>query len=412
EKEIERKQRSLADAQRSIEETHLRLQGRENALCSELESIAGLTQEEAKAALIERIRSDVQKDAARLTRHIMQQAEDEAEDRCKRLLATTINRLAVPCVAEATVSTVTLPSDEMKGRIIGREGRNIRAFEKATGVTIVIDDTPGAVVVSSFDPVRRHVAKMALGDLLLDGRIHPTRIEEVVQKAQELTAQQIRQYGEDAALRAGVSDLHPALIQLLGRLKFRFSYAQNVLEHSLEVSHLLGMMAAELGLDQAFARRVGLLHDMGKAVSHEMEGTHAVIGHDLALKYGESPEVANGIGCHHGEMEPITIVGSLCGAADAISASRPGARTEAVEEYVKRVRRLESIAGEFPGVENVYALQAGKELRIMVLPDMIDDDGCLNLARDISKRIEGALSYPGQIKVTVIREKRAIHYAS
>jgi ribonuclease Y len=299
----------------------------------------------------------------------------------------------------------------MKGRIIGREGRNIRALERATGINFIIDDTPGAVVLSGFDPVRKHIAKMALAELVQDGRIHPTRIEEVVEKATLNVHKQIKQYGEDAALRAGAMNLHPELINLLGKLKFRYSYGQNVLDHSLEVSYLMGLMAAEMGLDIRLAKRIGLLHDVGKAVSHEIEGSHAIIGHDLALKYGESKEVANGIGCHHHEMAPITVEADLCSAADAISASREGARIEAVEEYIKRLKKLEDMALEFNGIEKAYAMQAGREVRIVVLPDEVDDVGVVNLARELTKRIEQELSYPGKIKVTVIREKRIVEYA-
>jgi ribonuclease Y len=299
----------------------------------------------------------------------------------------------------------------MKGRIIGREGRNIRALERETGINFIIDDTPGAVVLSGFDPVRKHIAKMALTELVQDGRIHPTRIEEVVEKATLNVHKQIKQYGEDAALRAGAMNLHPELINLLGKLKFRYSYGQNVLDHSLEVSHLMGLMAAEMGLDIRLAKRIGLLHDVGKAVTHEIEGSHAIIGHDLALKYGESKEAANGIGCHHHEMPPLTIEADLCSAADAISASREGARIEAVEEYIKRLKKLEDMAAEYPGVDRAYAMQAGREIRIVVLPNEIDDAGVINLARELTKRIEQELSYPGKIKVTVIREMRVVEYA-
>ena len=341
----------------------------------------------------------------------MKEAKEESEQEASRIIATAINRLAVPCVSETTVNTVAIPNEEMKGRIIGREGRNIRALERATGITCIIDDTPGAIVLSGFDPIRMHIAKMALAELIHDGRIHPTSIEEAVAKAQQNIQKLIKKYGEDAAMRVGAINLHPELINLLGKLKFRFSYGQNILGHSLEVSHLMGMMAAELGLDSRMAKRIGLLHDMGKAVSHEMEGTHAIIGHDLALKYGESKEVANGIGCHHGEIEATTIEGSLCSAADAISASRQGARSESVDEYVKRLKRLEDLACEFSGVEKAYAMQAGREIRVVVLPDEVDDDGVITLARDLTKRIENELNYPGKIKVTVIREKRIIEYA-
>ena len=299
----------------------------------------------------------------------------------------------------------------MKGRIIGREGRNIRALERATGINFIIDDTPGAVVLSGFDPIRKQIAKMALTELVQDGRIHPTRIEEVVEKSTVQIQKQIKQYGEDAALRAGAMNLHPELIYLLGKLKFRYSYGQNVLDHSIEVSYLMGLMAAEMGLDIRLAKRIGLLHDIGKAVTHEIEGSHAIIGHDLAIKYGETKEVANGIGCHHHEMPPFTVEADLCSPADAISASREGARIEAIEEYIKRLKKLEDMALEFPGVEKAYAMQAGREIRIVVIPDQVDDAGVISLARTLTKRIEQELSYPGKIKVTVIREKRIVEYA-
>jgi ribonuclease Y len=380
-------------------------------LLNELEKISGLSAIEAKEILINKVTCDVKADAANLIRRISKEAEEEADAQASMIIATAINRLAASCVSETTVHTVSIPNEEMKGRIIGREGRNIRSLEKETGVNFIIDDTPMAVVLSGFDPIRMNIAKIALTDLVTDGRIHPTRIEEAVEKAKLTTAKQIKQYGEDAALKAGAMNLHPQIILLLGKLKFRFSYGQNILDHSLEVSHLMGLMAAELGLDVRLAKRIGLLHDMGKAVSHEMEGSHAIIGHDIALKYGESKEVANGIGCHHQEMESSTIEASLCSAADAISASRPGARIEAVEEYINRLTKLEDIAHEFPGVEKAFALQAGREIRISVLPDMVDDIGVMSLARELSKRIEQELNYPGKIKVTVVREKRAVEYA-
>lgn len=380
-------------------------------LRSQLEKVSGLSTAEAKEFLIQKIQNEIKTESANLIRKTIKEAEEEAEREASKIISTAINRLASQCVSEATINTVAIPNEEMKGRIIGREGRNIRTLERLTGVNFIIDDTPGAVVLSGFDPIRMQTAKMALTDLITDGRIHPTRIEEAVEKAKANIQKQIKQHGEDAALRTGAVNLHPDLIQLLGKLKYRFSYGQNVLDHSIEVSNLMGIMAAELGLDIRLAKRIGLLHDIGKAISHEVEGTHAVIGHDLALKLGETKEVANGIGCHHFEMPPLTVEASLCSAADAISASRPGARTEAVEEYVKRLRKLEDLAYDFPGVEKAYAMQAGREIRIVVLPDMVDDDGIVNLARDLTKRIEDELSYPGKIKVTVIREKRIVEYA-
>lgn len=394
----------IDEEKKNVAETHARL-------VAELEKASGLSSIEAKEMLLSRLTNEVKTEAANLIRRIKKEAEEEAEKEASTIIATAINRLAVPCASETTVCTVTIPNEDMKGRIIGREGRNIRALERETGINFIIDDTPGAVVLSGFDPVRKHIAKMALTELVQDGRIHPTRIEEVVEKATLNVHKQIKQYGEDAALRAGAMNLHPELINLLGKLKFRYSYGQNVLDHSLEVSHLMGLMAAEMGLDIRLAKRIGLLHDVGKAVTHEIEGSHAIIGHDLALKYGESKEVANGIGCHHHEMPPLTIEADLCSAADAISASREGARIEAVEEYIKRLKKLEDMALEYPGVDRAYAMQAGREIRIVVLPDEIDDAGVINLARELTKRIEQELSYPGKIKVTVIREKRVVEYA-
>ncbi|MEI8124148.1 MAG: ribonuclease Y [Parachlamydiaceae bacterium] len=409
--DVERREAVLASRKIQIDEEKAILNVTQTKLLTQLESTAGLSAKEAKDNLLKEIAHEVKRDAANFLNKTMKETHDEAEREASKIIATAINRLAVSCVSEVTVNTVAIPNDEMKGRIIGREGRNIRALERATGVNIIIDDTPGAIVISGFDPVRMQIAKMALTELVHDGRVHPTRIEEVVLKAKANIEKITKAHGEDAALRAGVMNLHPELIVLLGKLKFRFSYGQNILEHSLEVAHLMGIMAAELGLDSSLAKRIGLLHDFGKAVSHEIEGAHAVIGHDLALKYGESKAVANGIGCHHGEMPPLTIEGSLCSAADAISASRQGARSEFVEEYVKRLKKLEEIACSFPGVENAYVMQAGREVRVVVLPHMVDDDGVVSLARDVTKRIENELSYPGKIKVTVIREKRIVEYA-
>ncbi len=409
--DIEKREALLTARKTQLDEEKKGLNEKEVRVVQELEQIAGLSANEARELLMNKITHEVKTDAAHLIRRRLKEAEEDAERQASSIIATSINRLAASCVSEATVNTVAIPNDEMKGRIIGREGRNIRALERATGINFIIDDTPGAVVLSGFDPIRLHVAKTAFTELVADGRIHPTRIEEVVEKAKELVKKQIKIYGEDAALRAGAINLHPELINLLGKLKFRYSYGQNILEHSLEVCHILGMMAAELGLDIARAKRIGLLHDVGKALTHEVEGSHAVIGHDYALKYGETKEVANGIGCHHNEMEAMTVEGSLCSAADALSASRPGARIEAVEEYIKRLKRLEEIAYCFPGIEKAYAMQAGRELRIVVLPDQVDDDSVINLARSITKRIEEELSYPGKIKVTVIREKRIVEYA-
>lgn len=409
--DIEKREAAIHERKEQIEEEKKNLSENYSKLVQELERISGLSSSEAKDLLIAKVQNEIKTETANLIRRSKKEAEENAEKEAQKIIATAINRLALTSVSEATVNTVSIPNEEMKGRIIGREGRNIRTLERATGVNVIIDDTPGAVVLSSFDPTRMQIAKNALIDLINDGRIHPTRIEEAVEKAKDSIHRQIKSYGEDAALRVGAMNLHPELIALLGKLKFRYSFGQNVLDHSLEVSHLMGLMAGELGLDIRLAKRIGLLHDVGKAVSHEVEGTHALIGHDLALKYGENKEVANGIGCHHSEIDPLTIEGSLCSAADAISASRPGARTESVEEYVKRLKNLEDLAYGFPGVDKAYAMQAGREVRIVVLPDMIDDDGIVNLARDLTKRIEEELSYPGKIKVTVIREKRIVEYA-
>lgn len=409
--DIEKREAVLIARKAQFDEEKKHLSDAQQRVTGELERLSGLSVLEAKEILLSRLTGEVKLEAAHLIRKILQEATEEADQEAARMITTAIHRLAVPSASEATVSTVSIPNEEMKGRIIGREGRNIRALERATGVNFVIDDTPGAVVISGFDPIRKQVAKVALTELMQDGRIHPTRIEEAVEKAQASVQKLIRQYGEDAALRAGVMNLHPELIALLGKLKFRYSYGQNVLEHSLEVSHLMGLLAGEIGLDVALAKRIGLLHDIGKAVSHEVEGSHAVVGHDLALRYGETPEVANGIGCHHHEMDPITIEGDLCSAADAISASRLGARIEAVEEYVKRLKKLEDLALAFEGVEKAYAVQAGREIRVIVSPSRIDDAGLITLAREITKRIEQGLNYPGKIRVTVIREQRVVAYA-
>lgn len=409
--EAEKKEISLAAHKSQVEEERKALLIQQQLLVEELEKAAGLSASEARELLLDRITNEVRTDTANMIRKLTKEAEEQAEDTARKIIVTAINRLAVSTVSDATVSTVTIPSEEMKGRIIGKEGRNIRALERATGVNFIIDDTPSAVVVSGFDPLRIHVAKQALSELVTDGRIHPTRIEEIVEKVQKDVNKKLRQYGEDAALRAGAMNIHPDLIMLLGKLKLRYSFGQNVLDHSLEVSHIMGLMAEELGLDSRLARRIGLLHDVGKAVSHEVEGSHAIIGHDLALKYGESKDVAVGIGCHHYEIPANTVEGSLCSAADALSASRPGGRIEAVEEYVKRLKRLEEIALGFKGVDKAFALQAGREIRVTVLPEAVDDDGLVTLARDLTKQVEKELTYPGKIKVTVVRERRATEYA-
>lgn len=380
-------------------------------LSHQLEKISGITSQEAKEILMTKMMVEVQSDTASYIKRACKEAEEVAELEAKKIIATTISRLSTSSISEMTINTVSLPNEDLKGRIIGREGRNIKALEQATGVSFLVDETPGAIVLSCFDPVRMYTAKLILQELIADGRIHPSRIEELMEKTKQQVKKKIRQYGEDAALRSGAINMHPELLDLLGKLKFRFSYGQNILEHSIEVSHIMGIMASELSLDVSLAKRIGLLHDIGKAMTHEMEGSHAIIGHDLCLKYGESKEVANGVGCHHKEISPYSIEASLCGAADAISAGRPGARIEPLEEYVKRLKKLESIANEMPCVEKAYALQAGKELRIFVTPDLIEEDQVILLAREITKRIEKELTYPGKIKVTVIREKRITEYA-
>lgn len=409
--DTERRETILLAKKEKNEEEKKWIDEKKIEIISELEKLSGLSAIEAKEILLQKIQTEVKADSVNYIRKTIKEAEEEAEREANKIVANAINRLNVSCISEYTINTVPLPNEEMKGRIIGREGRNIRALERATGINFIIDETPNAVVLSGFDPLRLHVAKLTLTELVTDGRIHPTRIEEAVEKSKILAKKQIKQYGEDAALRAGIMNLHPELITLLGKLKFRYSYGQNVLEHSLEVAHLMGLMAGELGLDIERAKRIGLLHDMGKAVSHEIEGTHAIIGYNLALKYGESKEVANGIGCHHFEMDPTTIEASLITSADRFSAGRLGARSEAAEECIKRITKLENLANQFPGVERAFALQAGREVRIFVNPEIIDDDGVINLARDLSKRIERDLCYSGKIKVSVTREKCFVEYA-
>ena len=377
----------------------------------ELKKISGLNETEAREKFLKQIELEALQDASGLTHRILDEAKVHAEDTARKIISVAIQRYAGKHTFENTTATVALPSDEIKGRIIGREGRNIRAFEAATGVTILVDDTPGAVVISGFDPVRREIARNAMTRLIEDGRIHPTHIEEMVAKVTEEMDETIIRLGEAAIAKTNLAALHPEIIKLLGRLHFRHSFSQNILDHSVEVAHLMGLMAAELGIDPALARRTGLLHDIGKAVSHEMEGPHAVVGADLIRRYGESEAVVNGVASHHNDVPPIGPLGILVSAADAISASRPGARSESMTTYLKRVEDLEKIANSFPGVDKSYAVQAGRELRVFVLPEKISDEEAFVLARNIAGKIENKLQYPGQIKITVIRETRCVELA-
>jgi ribonuclease Y len=377
----------------------------------ELQSFAHLSETDARALLLKEVELEALQDASNLTRRILEEAKTRAEEKARRIISLAIQRYAGEHTFETTSATLTLPDEELKGRIIGREGRNIRAFENATGVTVLIDDTPNAVVLSGFDPVRREIARESMQRLLLDGRIHPTRIEEVVAKVSAEMDETIMRSGEEAVQQAGLPSMHPEIVKLLGRLKFRHSFSQNILHHSVEVAHIIGLMAGEMGLDVTTAKRAGLLHDIGKAINHEVEGAHALIGADLIRRYGESEEVVNAVASHHDEVPHHGPLGILVGAADAISASRPGARSETMTTYIKRVEDLERIGCSFPGVEKCFAVQAGRELRVMVQPNHINDDEAFALARSISRKIEEELQYPGQIRVTVVRETRCVEYA-
>ena len=404
EEELSRRLADAAKTQEAAEEAH-------KQQLTTLEKISGLTQEEAKQFLLRSVEEDVRHDAAMKIKEIEQQLKDEAEEKAREIIATAIQRCAADHAAETTVSVVPLPNDEMKGRIIGREGRNIRTLETVTGVDLIIDDTPEAITVSSFDPVRREIARLALEKLIADGRIHPTRIEDMVENARKEVDRTIREEGERACYETGVHNLNPELIKILGRQKYRTSYGQNVLNHSIEVAHIAGLMAAELGVDVALAKRAGLLHDLGKSIDHEVEGSHVQLGADLARKFKENPVVINAIEAHHGDVEPKTVIAVLVQAADAVSAARPGARRENVENYIRRLEKLEELTGSYPGVDKAYAIQAGREVRIMVKPEVVTEDNMILLARDIAKKIESELEYPGQIKVNVIRETKAVEFA-
>ena len=408
---FERKEDELNKRLANAAQTQAQAEDLKKKQLDTLEQISGLTQDQAKEYLLKSVEDDVRHESAMKIKEIEQQTKDEAEDKAREIIATAIQRCAADHAAEVTVSVVPLPNDEMKGRIIGREGRNIRTLETITGVDLIIDDTPEAITVSSFDPVRREIARLALEKLIADGRIHPTRIEDMVEKARKEVDRTIREEGERACYETGVHNLNPELVKILGRQKYRTSYGQNVLNHSIEVAHIAGLMAAELGVDVALAKRAGLLHDLGKSIDHEVEGSHVQLGADLVRKYKENPVVINAVEAHHGDVEPKTVIAVLVQAADAISAARPGARRENVENYIRRLQKLEELTSSYPGVEKAYAIQAGREVRIMVKPEVVSEDNMILLARDIAKKIEAELEYPGQIKVNVIRETKAVEYA-
>lgn len=408
---LEKKEADLVRRENILSKRTAEVESQYEQGIQELERISGLTSEQAKEYLLKSVEEDVKHDTAKLIKELENKAKEEADKKARDLVVTAIQRCAADHVAETTVSVVQLPNDEMKGRIIGREGRNIRTLETLTGVELIIDDTPEAVVLSGFDPIRREVARIALERLIVDGRIHPARIEEMVEKAQKEVENNMREEGEAACLEVGIHGIHPELVKLLGKMKFRTSYGQNALKHSIEVSQLSGLLASELGVDVRLAKRAGLLHDIGKSVDHDMEGTHVQLGADLCKKYKESATVLNAVESHHGDVEPTSLISCIVQAADTISAARPGARRETLETYTNRLKQLEDITNSFKGVDKSFAIQAGREVRIMVVPEQISDDDMILLARDVSKRIEDELEYPGQIKVNVIRESRVTDYA-
>ena len=408
---LERKEQSLTAKEKNIDTEKAQLQELQAKHLQELERISGLTSDQAKEQLLSAVKEDVKHETAMYVKEMETRAKEDARKKAKEYVVTAIQKCAVDHVAETTISLVQLPNDEMKGRIIGREGRNIRSIENATGVELIIDDTPEAVVLSSFNPVRREIARIALEKLIVDGRIHPARIEEMVEKATKEVETMMREEGEAATLELGVHGIHPELVRLLGRMKFRTSYGQNALKHSMEVAQLSGLLAAEIGVDVRMAKRAGLLHDIGKSIDHEVEGSHVELGVNLCKKYKENPIVINAVASHHGDEEPESLIACLVQAADAISAARPGARSETLESYTTRLKQLEEIADSFQGVDKTFAIQAGREIRVMVVPEQISDDDMILLARDISNQIEENLDYPGQIKVNVIRESRVVYYA-